>query len=311
MKYKVDPRFFLFLALSIVLWQFTNLAKPISVNKAVKVRFEVPKNDYQLISDSILSIDTRVTATGLRLLFNSPYNKIYSLSTESMIESNNEFYLIPSDVESQLQKNFGEAIAIEKIFAAELKIPLARIASKKVPVSPNISLSFKQNYILKGDLILKPDSVKISAPETILKDISSINTVALKLDNLTKSVNQPLAIDFSQLGLSSIEQEQVVVNAEVVRFSEMVYEVPILLPEFENGMRLAVFPSNAQVVCKASADVLKALDSGAFGVTVDFDFSQSLDSLPSRLPLKFSYSPSNVLEVFFSNDRVNYILEKQ
>lgn len=311
MKYKVDPRFFLFLALSIVLWQFTNLAKPISVNKAVKVRFEVPKNDYQLISDSILSIDTRVTATGLRLLFNSPYNKIYSLSTESMIESNNEFYLIPSDVESQLQKTFGEAIAIEKIFAAELKIPLARIASKKVPVSPNISLSFKQNYILKGDLILKPDSVKISAPETILKDISSINTVALKLDNLTESVNQPLAIDFSQLGLSSIEQEQVVVNAEVVRFSEMVYEVPILLPEFENGMRLAVFPSNAQVVCKASADVLKALDSGAFGVTVDFDFSQSLDSLPSRLPLKFSYSPSNVLEVFFSNDRVNYILEKQ
>ena len=311
MKYKVDPRFFLFLALSIVLWQFTNLAKPISVNKAVKVRFEVPKNDYQLISDSILSIDTRVTATGLRLLFNSPYNKIYSLSTESMIESNNEFYLIPSDVESQLQKNFGEAIAIEKIFAAELKIPLARIASKKVPVSPNISLSFKQNYILKGDLILKPDSVKISAPEAILKDISSINTVALKLDNLTESVNQPLAMDFSQLGLSSIEQEQVVVNAEVVRFSEMVYEVPILLPEFENGMRLAVFPSNAQVVCKASADVLKALDSGAFGVTVDFDFSQSLDSLPSRLPLKFSYSPSNVLEVFFSNDRVNYILEKQ
>lgn len=311
MKYKVDPRFFLFLALSIVLWQFTNLAKPISVNKAVKVRFEVPKNDYQLISDSILSIDTRVTATGLRLLFNSPYNKIYSLSTESMIESNNEFYLIPSDVESQLQKTFGEAIAIEKIFAAELKIPLARIASKKVPVSPNISLSFKQNYILKGDLILKPDSVKISAPEAILKDISSINTVALKLDNLTESVNQPLAIDFSQLGLSSIEQEKVVVNAEVVRFSEMVYEVPILLPEFENGMRLAVFPSNAQVVCKASADVLKALDSGAFGVTVDFDFSQSLDSLPSRLPLKFSYSPSNVLEVFFSNDRVNYILEKQ
>lgn len=311
MKYKVDPRFFLFLVLSIVLWQFTNLAKPISVNKVVKVRFEVPKNDYQLISDSILSIDTRVTATGLRLLFNSPYNKIYSLSTESMIESNNEFYLIPSDVESQLQKTFGEAIAIEKIFAAELKIPLARIASKKVPVSPNISLSFKQNYILKGDLILKPDSVKISAPEAILKDISSINTVALKLDNLTKSVNQPLAIDFSQLGLSSIEQEQVVVNAEVVRFSEMVYEVPILLPEFENGMRLAVFPSNAQVVCKASADVLKALDSGAFGVTVDFDFSQSLDSLPSRLPLKFSYSPSNVLEVFFSNDRVNYILEKQ
>lgn len=311
MKYKVDPRFFLFLALSIVLWQFTNLAKPISVNKAVKVRFEVPKNDYQLISDSILSIDTRVTATGLRLLFNSPYNKIYSLSTESMIESNNEFYLIPSDVESQLQKTFGEAIAIEKIFAAELKIPLARIASKKVPVSPNISLSFKQNYILKGDLILKPDSVKISAPETILKDISSINTVALKLDNLTESVNQPLAIDFSQLGLSSIEQEKVVVNAEVVRFSEMVYEVPILLPEFENGMRLAVFPSNAQVVCKAPADVLKALDSGAFGVTVDFDFSQSLDSLPSRLPLKFSYSPSNVLEVFFSNDRVNYILEKQ
>jgi len=311
MKYKVDPRFFLFLALSIVLWQFTNLAKPISVNKAVKVRFEVPKNDYQLISDSILSIDTRVTATGLRLLFNSPYNKIYSLSTESMIESNNEFYLIPSDVESQLQKTFGEAIAIEKIFAAELKIPLARIASKKVPVSPNISLSFEQNYILKGDLILKPDSVKISAPEAILKDISSINTVALKLDNLTESVNQPLAIDFSQLGLSSIEQEQVVVNAEVVRFSEMVYEVPILLPEFENGMRLAVFPSNAQVVCKASADVLKALDSGAFGVTVDFDFSQSLDSLPSRLPLKFSYSPSNVLEVFFSNERVNYILEKQ
>jgi hypothetical protein len=120
-----------------------------------------------------------------------------------------------------------------------------------------------------------------------------------------------LAIDYSDLGLSSIEQTEVTINAEVVRFSEMVYEVPILLPELENGMRLAVFPPNAQVVCKAPAEVLKALDSGAFGVTIDFDFSQGIDSLPSRLPLKFSYSPSDVLEVFFSNDRVNYILEKQ
>ena len=311
MKYKVDPKFFLFLALSIVLWQFTNLAKPISINKSIKVRFEVPKNDYQLISDSILSIEARVTATGLRLLFNSPFKKNYILSTESKIESNNEFYLTPSDIERQLQKSLGEAMAIEKIFTTALKIPLAKITSKKIPVFPDVTLSYKQNYILKGAITLKPDSIKISAPESILKDISSVNTVALKLDEVSESINQPLPIDFSRLGLSSIEHEEVVVSAEVVRFSEMVYEVPILVPEFENEMRLAVFPPNAQVICKAPADILKTLDTGAFGVTVDYDFSQNMDSLPSRLPLKFSYRPSNVLEVFFLNDLVNYILEKQ
>jgi hypothetical protein len=311
MKYKVDPKFFLFLALSIVLWQFINLAKPISINKSIKVRFEVPKNDYQLISDSILSIDARVTATGLRLLFNSPFKKNYVLSTESKIESNNEFYLTPSDIERQLQKSLGEAMAIEKIFTSELKIPLAKITSKKIPVFPDITLSYRQNYILKGAVTVKPDSIKISAPESVLKDISSVNTVPLKLDEVSESINQPLPIDFSRLGLFSIEQEEVVVSAEVVRFSEMVYEVPILVPEFENEMRLAVFPPNAQVVCKAPADILKTLDIGAFGVTVDYDFSQNMDSLPSRLPLKFSYRPSNVLEVFFLNDLVNYILEKQ
>ena len=311
MKYKVDPKFFIFLALSIVLWQFTNLAKPVSVSKLVNVTFKAPNGDYQLIDDSVVSIETRVTATGLRLLFNSPYNKVYSLSTESMIESDDKLVLLPSDIESQLQKVFGEAIAIEKIFTAELEVPLARIASKKVPVIPDVSISYKQNYILKGALSISPDSVRISGPESALRAISVLNTVPLKRDNVSVSINQPLAIDYSDLGLSSIEQTEVTINAEVVRFSEMVYEVPILLPELENGMRLAVFPPNAQVVCKAPAEVLKALDSGAFGVTIDFDFSQGIDSLPSRLPLKFSYSPSDVLEVFFSNDRVNYILEKQ
>ena len=311
MKYKVDPKFFVFLALSIVLWQFTNLAKPVSVSKLVKVTFKAPDGDYQLIDDSVVSIETRVTATGLRLLFNSPYNKVYSLSTESMIESDDKLVILPSDIESQLQKVFGEAITIEKIFTAELEVPLARIASKKVPVIPDVSISYKQNYILKGALSISPDSVRISAPESELRAISVLNTVPLKRDNVSVSINEPLAIDYSDLGLSSIEQTEVTINAEVVRFSEMVYEVPILLPELENGMRLAVFPPNAQVVCKAPAEVLKALDSGAFGVTIDFDFSQGIDSLPSRLPLKFSYSPSDVLEVFFSNDRVNYILEKQ
>jgi hypothetical protein len=228
-----------------------------------------------------------------------------------MIESDDKLVLLPSDIESQLQKVFGEAIAIEKIFTAELEVPLARIASKNVPVIPDVSISYKQNYILKGALSISPDSVRISAPESTLRAISALNTVPLKRDNVSVSINQPLAIDYSDLGLSSIEHTEVTINAEVVRFSEMVYEVPILLPELENGMRLAVFPPNAQVVCKAPAEVLKALDSGAFGVTVDFDFSQGIDSLPSRLPLKFSYSPSDVLEVFFSNDRVNYILEKQ
>ena len=311
MKYKVDPKFFVFLALSIVLWQFTNLAKPVSVSKLVNVTFKAPNGDYQLIDDSVVSIETRVTATGLRLLFNSPYNKVYSLSTESMVESDDQFVLLPSDIESQLQKEFGEAIAIEKIFTAELEIPLARIASKKVPVIPDVSISYKQNYILKDALSVSPDSIRISAPESTLTAINALNTVALKKDNVSVSINQPLAIDYSDLGLSTIEKTEVTINAEVVRFSEMVYEVPILLPELENGMRLAVFPPSAQVVCKAPAEVLKALDSGAFGVTVDFDFSQGIDSLPSRLPLKFSYSPSDVLEVFFSNDRVNYILEKQ
>lgn len=311
MKYKVDPKFFVFLALSIVLWQFTNLAKPISVSKLVNVTFKAPDGDYQLIDDSVVSIETRVTATGLRLLFNSPYNKVYSLSTESMVESDDQFVLLPSDIESQLQKEFGEAIAIEKIFTAQLVVPLARIASKKVPVIPNVSITYKQNYILKGVLSVSPDSVRISAPESTLRTINALNTVPLKRDNVSLSINQPLDIAYSDLGLSSIEETKVTINAEVVRFSEMVYEVPILLPELENGMRLAVFPPSAQVVCKAPADVLKALDSGAFGVTVDFDFRQGMDSLPSRLPLKFSYSPSDVLEVYFSNDRVNYILEKQ
>ena len=228
-----------------------------------------------------------------------------------MVESDDEFVLLPCDIESQLQKEFGEAIAIEKVFIADLAVPLARIASKKVPVILDVSISYKQNYTLKGVLSVSPDSVRISAPESTLRTISTLNTVPLKRENVSSSINQPLAIDYSDLQLSSIEQTEVTLNAEVVRFSEMVYEVPILLPELENGMRLAVFPPNAQVVCKAPAEVLKALDSGAFGVTVDFDFSQGIDSLPSRLPLKFSYSPSDVLEVFFSNDRVNYILEKQ
>ena len=311
MKYKVDPKFFVFLALSIVLWQFTNLAKPVSVSKLVNVAFKAPDGDYQLIDDSVVSIETRVTATGLRLLFNSPYNKVYSLSTESMVESDDQFVLLPSDIESQLQKEFGEAIAIEKIFTAELAVPLARIASKKVPVIPDVSISYRQNYILKGALSVSPDSVRISAPESTLSTISVLNTVPLKRDNVSVSINQPLAIDYFDLELSSVERTEVTISAEVVRFSEMVYEVPILLPELENGMRLAVFPPSAQVVCKAPAEILKALDSGAFGVTVDFDFSQGMDSLPSRLPLRFSYSPSDVLEVFFSNDRVNYILEKQ
>lgn len=311
MKFKIDPKFFLFLLLSVMLWQFINLAQPLSVTKPVKLNFQKPSEAFQLTSDSIVQIDLRLTSTGLGLLFRAPFKRTYLISTGDMQQIDGNYFLLASDIENQLQKFFGESIRIEKLFASEVQLPIAPLATKSIPVHPNVKLSFKQNHLQVGDLEIEPSSITIHATKNNLEKLSHIDTQLLQLNNLSEDVDQEVPLDFSGITYSGVSTNSVRIKAKVVRFSEMVFEVPILIPELSSGVKLEVFPPVAKVLCKAPAELLKTLDESSFVVSVNFDFGYSLSELPSRLPLKISSIPKDILEVSLLQSDVNFIIENQ
>lgn len=311
MKFKIDPKFFLFLLLSVVLWQFINLAQPVSVTKPVKLEFQKPSEAFQLTSDSIVSINVRVTSTGLGLLFRSPFKQTYIMRTDGMQKVDSNYFLLATDVENQLQQSFGESIRIEKLFESEVKLPIAPLETKSIPVHPNVRLSFKQNHLQLGDIEVDPSMITIHATEYNLEKLSHIDTELLQLTNLSQDVDTEVPLDFSGVTFSGVSSKTVRIKAKVVRFSEMIFEVPILIPELSSGVKLDVFPPVAKVLCKAPAELLKTLDESSFVVTINFDLERSLGQLPSRLLLKISAQPKDALEVSLLQPDVNFILENK
>ena len=67
-------------------------------------------------------------------------------------------------------------VEIINIFPDSLRFFVERIISKKLPVISGLDLEFKPGYGLASDIVLRPDTVVVRGPFSLLKTMKEIRT---------------------------------------------------------------------------------------------------------------------------------------
>ena len=164
----------------------------------------------------------------------------------------------------------SSAVQINEFSPEEIKYRIEEIATKKVPVVPNLSLKFKEGFGLVENVIVQPDSVLISGPKSLIQGIGLVNTIHKEFNSIDDGITENILLE--KIDNISLAEDQVKIDFDVQKivdkeFLGIVVEVNNIPP----SKNLTVYPEKVSVILRGGINLLGKLNSSEIKVSVNFN----------------------------------------
>ena len=310
LKKRKAKLFFLFLLCSGLAWFVSNLSHRYSSNTSFALEYVNFPDSLMLMKTSKQNIDVKLEAGGFQLMaFNLGRKKI-KIDLSRVQQNTDRFFIGPNECKRQIEKQLPKGVTLKETDGDSLFFGFYNVISKMVPVRSTVVLDFEQNYLLDGQLAIEPDSLLIKGPRNEVDTIRAVRTMPLTLNGLTDDFAIKVALDRApKLLNTTYSATSVMVKGKILRFSEKVIKVKILVLNLPEGTMAQIFPDEVQILVKADMGTLKDLKSSDFSVSADY--AALKDSNSKSLPLRLVKSPNNVYSLDLLEDHVDFILKRE
>jgi hypothetical protein len=180
------------------------------------------------------------------------------------------------------------------------------VVDKKVPVKPLLNIQFKKQYILMGDVKVKPDSIVVSGPKVMTDTLQWIYTKELKMKDVKDSIISEL--ELLPIHKFIFQNKKVVVTVPVEKYTEKVLSIPIEAENAPDGLDIKTFPGSITLSCRVGISNYDKLTPYLFRVTVDYN--TLVGTHQNKLKVNLVKAPSYVQNVRFHPKSVDYLIEK-
>ncbi|GMN09112.1 hypothetical protein MTsPCn9_04320 [Croceitalea sp. MTPC9] len=301
--------FLLFLLCSVLAWSVSKLSE----SYESRATFEL---EYTKFPDSLLLNTTekdytnaKLRASGFQFLRYSINQKKIKIDLRQVNNHKSNYFLTETELKVQLERQLPNTISLLELVRDTFFVDLYKVALKEVPVNPNITINVATNHILEGELELSPKVVTVKGPSNEIAEINQISTLPLVLNELSTNFSQKLRLILPEsTNNTQLLQESVEVSGKIVEFSEKEFNIPIGSENVPEGFRIKKFPNSVVIVCKASIDRLKTMESSDFEAIVDY--ATLANSSSKYLSIKLKRKPKSAYSVQLLTNQVEFVLEK-
>ena len=214
-------------------------------------------------------------------------------------------FILTYRLRNAVTKQHGSEILLEGIEPDTLFVELAAVASKIVPVKPDIQTDFEQQYMQSGDLTFEPQEITISGPKSVIDIIEIVRTEQIKFKKLNQKVSTKLSlIPINQVNFS---YRSVLLSIPVEKYTEITVKVPVDIENQPDNVRLMFIPRTIDVKCNVVLSKYFTLKPVMFKAVVDFGLISN--SLNKKLKVRLITIPEFVILVDFNPKYVEYIIE--
>ena len=287
--------FLLSLMLALGIWLVHNLTLRYSsiMNVTVTAVSNIPGRAAESSNTAVIS--ARCRASGFKLIRNRRNEdktiKVF-FNPEEFTKGENDSYYIPSNaLASYVPEIFGEDVQLESFVTQNALFRFSAENNKKVPVSPRLLTSFRQQYTSMGSIHFSPDSVIIYGDPNYLESLDRVFTRPLELKNLKNDAHGEIALDVPS-GVRASEQK-VSYSLQVTRYVEVSSEVRIDVINLPADKFLSVYPSTAKVVFKC---VFPLSVDPTRNVSLYIDYEEFAQSINGRCVARVSGLPSSLID---------------
>lgn len=307
--------FILCVAISTLFWLFNKLSQETSATLSKPIVFESFPDGLVAASQSDSIIHYRLKSTGLRLIrafWLSPADTLFIQSDALPItrrEGKDLYFVDENRLNAMLANRYGQWSSAEIVRPDTIFVELVGVVSKRLPVKLDADITFDQRFRPYGDIIIQPDSILITGPETIIDTLRYVATEHWSSGRLRKNTEQILRLK-KPLPLKSLHLDSDIINLTipVAEFTESSIELPInVTSAAESGQaNVRLFPNRVTVSYLVALNDYASVSEQMFRVSVPCP--TSIDPGDGRLTVELDAYPSFVDVLSISPPFIEYII---
>ncbi|MHB8579719.1 MAG: CdaR family protein [Ignavibacteriaceae bacterium] len=178
--------------------------------------------------------------------------------------------------------------------------------AKKIKIVPDLHLSFQQGYGLASKVIVSPDTTLVYGPFSYLKNLDSIKTQLLSLENLQSRTSENIRLE--KIEGMRYKDNYVSVSLDIQKIVEKNFDnVPVNVIDAPKDREVIFFPNHIRISLRGGVDILGRIDSTQLNAYVNYRdvVSDSLGSIVPQVTI-----PENTSLIFTHPERLRYIIKK-
>jgi hypothetical protein len=307
--------FSFFLLLSFVFWYLNSLQKDVEYNIKYPVRFVNLPEGRVLVEDLPSRLDLYLKGPGYSIvklkLAGNRSSVILDISTINYRRVPGsmtlDYYIITSGLIPKLRNQLRADCEITSLKPDTLFFSFDRIISKQVKIIADIEVTTERQYLVKGNIIVDPDTATIRGPKRILDTINTIKTRHIKLKGISQTITRSLALATSKS--YSVSAKKIEVTIPVEQFTEAEINVPVTILNSPDSINIRIFPDAVTVKFLVALSDYKKI--GEIPLEVVLDVSKSDLNSAGKLPVGIRNKPPFLSSVRVTPAEVDFLIEKK
>lgn len=301
-------RFLLFLLLATIFWVLTKFSREFTSTMTAKVNYENIPETAALSENNTKAITFDLAANGFEILFYKfkkpsitvPVGKYYT-------KENDGFKISKGELLRMVSSNFNRNLAIKNLSVDELNVHLDPIVLKKVRVIAMTAITFKNGFKPIDSIKVIPDSITISGPSGSLKNLHTIETELISLNDVETNISETAKVVSPGSEIVSIKPNKVKVTLAVAEFSQGQYTFPVEVINLPPDMTIKMVPQAVTITFDVSVNDFANISKEGFRLVCDY--SQRNKDENFMLPF-LEKKPQNIYNVVFEPKKIDFFIFK-
>jgi hypothetical protein len=297
--------FSVFLVISAAIWMLNALSK----NYTSEIQYPLIYTDFPedrvFVGEMPGHLDLQINAHGYALLryqlFRKPVPISFKISAFRMSarSDSSSSFILTRYLRDQISSQLPAELQLLEIKPDTLHFKFTDRITKRVWVKPDLEYTVDNQFTIKDEIRLNPDSVDLTGPDVILDTLDFVKTEWMDLGLLTRDYNDKLGLEL--IPELQYQVSRVDVSIELERFTELQVPVPIDVLNLPDSISLQTFPSRIVLTCRVGLSKYDRVESHPFRAVVDYEMinertnvlNVNVQNLPIYL-LSYEYSPKSV-----------------
>ncbi len=301
--------FLIFLTCSFLAWLVSRLSETYTQNSSFDLVYTNTPDSLKLIESSKDHVDIILRARGFQFLrFNFAPKKI-NIDLSAVNYAHSRYYIPELVYRKQVEEQLYGSMTLLEIDNDTLFFDFYKMATREIPVQPDVEIHLGQNFLMDGGLTIDPPTIVIKGPMEELSTVDHLKTEYTELEDVSEDFSKEIPLHRPE-GLSNtiFSRTSITLSGKVFRFSEKIIKVPVEVENLPAGSEVKTFPNVISILCKGRIENLKNLGPSDFRVIADFNTTR--ENSP-YLEVKLSKIPKRIHSTQLMENQVEFIIKRK
>jgi hypothetical protein len=263
------------LVISFSIWIYSLLNYEYSIYISVPLNITVPEK-YSISGKIPENLDVLISAVGWQILNLTlfPKGKICNLTIDKAENINDKVIISKNDFIKSI--NLGVNAKILDVNPGTLVLEIGKMVEKVVPVVADIEIVPRDNFIVVGNPIVKPEFVTIKGKSEVVEKIDRWKTARLQLHDVHKPVQIEASLSDSLRSQISFNVSSVMVYVDVdFAVEKKIYDIPIRIEGGNLPEGHVIEPKYLTATIRSGVN--KAIESDLVRLDAKINYSQLIN----------------------------------